>query len=55
VLNATVLESNKGVRIAKTSRSKRAQKIDLCTALMMCHSRATWLATKRQRKRYGSA
>jgi phage terminase large subunit-like protein len=51
VLNATVLESDKGIRIAKTSRSRGAGKIDLCTALMMCHSRATWLASQKRRKR----
>jgi phage terminase large subunit-like protein len=56
VLNATVLESDKGIRIAKTSRSRSAGKIDLCTALMMCHSRATWLASQRKpRHRYGGA
>ncbi|RWA22565.1 terminase [Mycolicibacterium elephantis DSM 44368] len=46
VLNATVLETDKGLRIAKASRSRHAPKIDLCTALMMCHSRATWLAAQ---------
>lgn len=52
VLNATVLESDKGIRIAKASRSRSAGKVDLCTALMMAHSRATWLASlARPRKR----
>lgn len=46
VLAATVLESDKGIRIAKVNRSKHAPKIDLCTALMMAHSRATWLASQ---------
>lgn len=50
VLNATVKESDKGMRIAKTSRSRSAGKIDLCTALMMCHSRATWLASKKRKR-----
>jgi phage terminase large subunit-like protein len=54
VLNATVKESDHGIRLAKTSRSRGAGKIDLATALMMCHSRASWLATKKQRKRYGA-
>lgn len=52
VLNATVLESDKGIRLSKTSRSRHAPKIDLCTALMMAHSRATWLAAQQKpRKR----
>jgi phage terminase large subunit-like protein len=52
VLAATVLESDKGIRIAKAGRSRHAPKIDLCTALMMAHSRATWLASQaKPRKR----
>ncbi|WP_099025624.1 terminase large subunit domain-containing protein [Mycolicibacterium palauense] len=51
VLNATVLESDKGIRLAKTSRSKHAPKIDLATALMMAHSRATWLASQQKPRR----
>ncbi|GAB3227828.1 terminase large subunit [Mycolicibacterium hippocampi] len=52
VLAATVLETDKGLRLAKASRSKHAPKIDLATALMMAHSRATWLATQQKpRKR----
>lgn len=55
VLAATVLETDKGLRIAKAARSKHAPKIDLCTALMMAHSRATWLAAQQKpRKRYAS-
>lgn len=57
VLAATVLETdNGGLRIAKASRSRYAPKIDLCTSLMMAHSRATWLASQQKpRKRYGGA
>lgn len=52
VLNATVKESDKGIRLAKASRSRHAPKIDLATALMMCHSRCTWLASQQKpRKR----
>ncbi|EHB58978.1 Terminase [Mycolicibacterium rhodesiae JS60] len=51
VLNATVLESDRGIRIAKTSRSRTAGKIDLCTSLMMAHSRATWLASQQKPRR----
>lgn len=54
VLAATVLETDKGLRLAKANRSRNAPKIDLCTALMMCHSRATWLASKKTRKRTAS-
>lgn len=46
VLAATVVESDKGIRLAKAGRSRHAPKIDLCTALMMAHSRATWLASQ---------
>lgn len=55
VLAATVLETDKGLRIAKAGRSRHAPKIDLCTALMMAHSRATWLASQKKRYRYGGA
>lgn len=51
VLNATVKESDKGIRLAKTSRSRHAPKIDLATALMMAHSRATWLAAQQKPRR----
>jgi phage terminase large subunit-like protein len=51
VLNATVLESDKGIRLAKTSRSRHAPKIDLCTALMICHSRCSWLAGQQKPRR----
>lgn len=46
VLNATVKESDQGIKLAKTSRSKNAPKIDLCAALMMAHSRTSWHATR---------
>lgn len=51
VLNATVLDTGTGLRLAKTSRSKRAGKIDLCTALMMAHSRASWLASQKPKRK----
>ncbi|CAN5675808.1 terminase large subunit [soil metagenome] len=50
LLAATVLETdNGGLRIAKANRSRRAPKIDLATALMMAHSRATWLASQKRK------
>lgn len=52
VLAATVLETdNGGLRIAKAGRSRHAPKIDLCTALMMAHSRATWIAAQQKPRR----
>jgi len=46
VLSATVKETDKGIRLAKVSRSKYAPKIDLCTALMIAHSCCTRLASQ---------
>ncbi|EHB53659.1 Terminase [Mycolicibacterium rhodesiae JS60] len=51
VLKATVLETDHGLRLAKASRSRHAPKIDLATALMMAHSRATWLASQQKPRR----
>ncbi|OBG87447.1 terminase [Mycobacterium sp. E802] len=52
VLAATVLETdNGGLRIAKAGRPRHARKIDLCTSLMMAHSRATWLAAQQKPRR----
>lgn len=47
VLNATVKESDKGIRLGK---DRHSHKIDLATALMMAHSRATWLASQKKPK-----
>ena len=46
MLAATVVESNGGLRIGKVSRKRSAAKIDCAAALLMCHSRVTWHATK---------
>ncbi|MCA2255829.1 terminase [Mycobacterium intracellulare] len=46
VLSATVIESNGGLRIGKVSRRRNAAKIDCAAALLMCHSRCSWHATK---------
>jgi len=52
VMASTVKESDRGIKLDKTSRSRHAPKIDLCVALMMAHSRATWLAAQQKpRKR----
>lgn len=50
VLAATVYESDKGIRLAKVSRSKFAPKIDLAAALVFCHSRCSWLASKPKKR-----
>ncbi|ASW98239.1 terminase large subunit domain-containing protein [Mycobacterium intracellulare] len=52
VLAATLVESDKGLRLGKVSRSRTAPKIDLAACMVMCHSRATWLAAQQKpRKR----
>jgi phage terminase large subunit-like protein len=51
VLAATVVESDGGLKISKTSRKRSAEKIDLCAAMVMAHSRATWLATRTKKRR----
>lgn len=55
VMAATVIESsNGGLRIAKTSRSRKAAKIDCAAALLMCHSRCVFLATSKRRYKAAS-
>lgn len=51
VLAATIVESDKGLRLSKVSRSRTAPKIDLAACAVMAHSRATWLAMNRKRMR----
>jgi phage terminase large subunit-like protein len=51
VLAATVIESDGGLRIGKTSRRRSAEKVDLAACLVMAHSRATWLATRPNKRR----
>jgi phage terminase large subunit-like protein len=51
VLNATAKESGDNVRIAKQARSRTAPKIDLCTALMMAHSRCTHYGSQRKKRK----
>jgi phage terminase large subunit-like protein len=50
VANAVVREDSKGIRLDKAKRNTRAR-IDLAAALLMAHSRATWRATKKTRKK----
>lgn len=50
VLAATVIESNGGLRIGKTSRRRGAAKIDAAAALLMCASRCAWLGTRKKQR-----
>ena len=54
VMAATVIESNGGLRIGKVSRRRGAAKIDCAAALLMCHSRCTFLAAT-PKKRFRAA
>ncbi|MDX1879626.1 terminase TerL endonuclease subunit [Mycolicibacterium sp. 141076] len=51
VLAATLIESDKGLRLGKASRSRTAPKIDLAACMVMAHSRATWLASQKPKRR----
>jgi len=51
VAAAVISEDARGMRLAKASRSRTARKIDLASCLVMAHSRATWRATRRTRKK----
>ncbi|MGD7706337.1 terminase large subunit domain-containing protein [Microlunatus sp. Y2014] len=51
VAAAVVSDDDRGMRLAKRSRSRTARKIDLAACLVMAHSRATWRATHKRRKR----
>lgn len=51
VAAAVVREDARGIRLDKTSRSRNARKIDLAACLVMAHSRATWRATRKSRKK----
>lgn len=51
VLAGVIVESDKGIRIQKVSRSRHAPKVDLLACLVMAHSRATWLAMNKKRTR----
>lgn len=51
VAAAVIVEDPRGMRLAKASRSRHAAKIDLAACLVMAHSRATWRATNRKRRK----
>lgn len=48
---AVIREDARGIRLDKQSRSRTAKKIDLAACLVMAHSRATWRATHRKKKK----
>ncbi|ETZ44222.1 phage Terminase family protein [Mycobacterium avium MAV_061107_1842] len=48
---AVIVEDARGMRLSKQSRSRTAPKIDLAACLVMAHSRATWRATHKKRKK----
>jgi phage terminase large subunit-like protein len=48
---AVIVEDARGMRLSKQSRSRTAPKIDLAACLVMAHSRATWRATRKTRKK----
>lgn len=52
--NAVLQEDNRGARMVKATRSRHAGQIDAAICAVMGHSRATWLAMNRKRKRYAS-
>ncbi len=51
VAAAVIREDARGIRLDKASRSRKARKIDLCACLVMAHSRATWRATRKSRRK----
>uniref|UniRef100_A1UHG0 Phage Terminase n=1 Tax=Mycobacterium sp. (strain KMS) TaxID=189918 RepID=A1UHG0_MYCSK len=51
VAAAVIREDPRGMRLDKASRSRHARKIDCAACLVMAHSRATWRATHKKRKR----
>lgn len=51
VAAAVIRETPRGMVLDKASRSRNARKIDCAAALVMAHSRATWRATHKKRKR----
>lgn len=48
---AVIVEDGRGMRLAKASRRRNARKIDLAACLVMAHSRATWRATRKTKRR----
>ncbi len=54
VAAAVVREDARGIRLDKASRRRSARRIDLAACLVMAHSRATWRATRKTRRKVRS-
>lgn len=52
ILNATVVEDARGIKLAKEKKSSK-RRIDFAACLIMAHSRATWRAMKKKKRRRG--
>lgn len=48
---AVIEQDARGIRLAKASRRRNARRIDLAACLVMAHSRATWRATRKKKRR----
>ena len=48
---AVITEDARGMRLSKASRKSSARKIDLAACLVMAHSRATWRATRKTKRK----
>ena len=51
VAGAVIEEDARGIRLAKATRKRNARRIDLAACLVMAHSRATWRASKKKKRR----
>lgn len=49
--SAVITEDARGMRLSKASRKSNARKIDLAACLVMAHSRATWRATRKNKRK----
>jgi phage terminase large subunit-like protein len=49
--NAVLTDDGRGGRFVKTSRSRHAGRIDAAICAVMAHSRATWLAQQKPKRR----
>lgn len=50
MLAASVMETDGGLRISKSSRRRSAPKVDAAAALLMCASRCAWLGTRKKKR-----
>lgn len=50
MLAASVIETDNGLKLGKVSRSRHAAKIDCASAVLISHSRASWLASQKPKR-----